>query len=245
MTTLRVDDPGPVVHITLDGPGHLNAVDLELLVGLRRTLEELAADERVRVVVLTGEGRAFCAGANLAGVGEPSSVMDAAGALISTITGLDVPVVAAVNGPAVGYGASLVAAADLAVAADSAYVLLTFTAIGLVPDGGLTHTLPATVGRALAGEVALTGRRLSAEEALTAGLVSRVVPEADLPVTVRSLTDEIVSRPRRAVTLTKQALNARDVEPLGEALEREARAQVELLVSDEFAERTSRFRRDG
>ncbi|NYF96940.1 enoyl-CoA hydratase/isomerase family protein [Janibacter cremeus] len=243
-TAVRVDSSGPVVRITLDGPEQLNALGPTTVPELIRVLEEAGADEQVRAVVLTGEGRAFCVGANLApgAIGDAQAAMDAAGRLITTITDLDVPVIVAANGPAVGFGAAILAAADLAVAAESAYVLLTFTAIGLVPDGGTTYTLPSTVGRALAGEMALTGRRLSADEALASGLVSRVVPDADLAATAGALADEVLARPRRAVALSKHALNAHSAAPLAAALEHETRAQVELLASEEFAERTERFR---
>lgn len=240
---MRVEGDGAVVRVVLDAPERLNALDLQTLIDVRVAIERAAADEQVRAVVLTGEGRAFCAGANLTFIGEADTVMDAAGRLITTITTADVPVLAAVNGPAVGYGAALVAACDLAVASESAYVLLTFTEIGLVPDGGTTYALPTTLGKALAGEMALTGRRLSAEEARAAGLVSRVVADADLAETVRGLTDEITARPRRALALTKAALNAAGAAPLAAALEREAQSQIELLATDEFAERTARFRR--
>ena len=111
---MRVEGDGAVVRVVLDAPERLNALDLQTLIDVRVAIERAAADEQVRAVVLTGEGRAFCAGANLTFIGEADTVMDAAGRLITTITTADVPVLAAVNGPAVGYGAALVAACDLA-----------------------------------------------------------------------------------------------------------------------------------
>ena len=169
--------------------------------------------------------------------------MRAANRVVETIRAVDVPVIAAVNGPAVGYGAALAAAADLAVDADDAYLLLPFTGIGLVPDGGSSVTIARAVGRALAAEMALTGRRLGAEEARAAGLFSRVVPGPDLAGVAHALADAVAERPRRAVALAKAALNAADAEVVGRALEREARDQVELIRSAEFAQRSAAFRR--
>lgn len=244
-TAVRVERYGPVAVVTLDGAECLNAVSLETLVKARRVIEQQAADDDVLAIVLTGAGKGFCAGADLSGVvdSDPQELLDAANALITTIRTARAPVVAAVNGPAVGYGASLVAAADLAIAAESAYVLLTFTKIGAVPDGGLTHTLRAAVGAALAADMALTGRRLSAPEAQAAGLVSRVVPDGECLAAARSMAAEVASRPRNAIALTKQLLQSDDAAALAAALEQEGRHQVDLLGRTDFADRTEGFRR--
>ena len=229
--------------LTLDGPDRLNAVTPTAMEALHTALGEAGRDPAIRAVILTGRGRAFCAGADLRDDLDPEATMRAANRVVETIRAVDVPVIAAVNGPAVGYGAALAAAADLAVAADDAYLLLPFTGIGLVPDGGSSVTIARAVGRALAAEMALTGRRLGAEEARAAGLFSRVVPGPDLAGVAHALADAVAERPRRAVALAKAALNAADAEGVGRALEREARDQVELIRSAEFAQRSAAFRR--
>ena len=223
--------------LTLDGPDRLNAVTPTAMEALHTALGEAGRDPAIRAVILTGRGRAFCAGADLRDDLDPEAAMRAANRVVETIRAVDVPVIAAVNGPAVGYGAALAAAAD------DAYLLLPFTGIGLVPDGGSSVTIARAVGRALAAEMALTGRRLGAEEARAAGLFSRVVPGPDLAGVAHALADAVAERPRRAVALAKAALNAADAEVVGRALEREARDQVELIRSAEFAQRSAAFRR--
>jgi len=141
-----------VAQIVLDGPSTLNALGVDTLTALESWLTSLDANQSIRAVILTGAGRAFCVGADLNRLGtDHERTMAAANSLIQAIRAMDVPLIAAVNGLAVGYGASLVATADLAIAAESMRMQAPFTALGLVPDGGLTHALPALAGRALAG----------------------------------------------------------------------------------------------
>lgn len=242
-TTVRVERDGPTMLICLERGEQLNSLTQEMLETIHRAVAD-AADHGTRAIVLTGAGRAFCAGADLSAIldHDPRDLMAMAAALVTTLRSADVPVIAAVNGPAAGYGVSLVAAADLAVAAESASALLTFTAIGVVPDGGLTHTLGAAVGPALAADLALTGRRLDAHEMQAAGLVSRVVPDSACLTTALAMAGAIAERPREAITLTKRALHAGGTDQLTAALQLEARYQVELLARPEFAELTDRFR---
>ena len=243
-TTVRVERDGPIVTITLERSEQLNSLTQEMLDTVRQAIED-ASEHGVRAIVLTGTGTAFCAGADLADIldHDPRDLMMMATTLVTTFRSADVPIVAAINGSAVGYGVSLIAAADLAVAAESASALLTFTAIGVVPDGGLTHTLGAAIGPALAADLALTGRRLDAYEMQTAGLVSRVVPDSACLSTALAMAQAIAERPRDAITLTKRALHAGGTDQLTAALGLEARYQVELLGRPEFAELTDRFRR--
>ncbi|UUZ59533.1 enoyl-CoA hydratase/isomerase family protein [Nocardioides sp. B-3] len=239
---MRVERDGPIARITLDGPDRLNAVSVETLRELEASLRGVAGEDSIRVIVLTGVGRAFCAGADLSGDLDAAIVMDVANAVIRMIATVDVPVIAAVNGPAAGYGASLLLAADPAIAAESASVLLPFTGLGLIPDGGLTHTVVAAAGRAMAGDPVYSGRRLSAGEAAQAGLVSRVVVDAAFAATVDEIARAVAERPRMALTRSKHALNEARLADLDAALEREAEGQVALVGSEDFARRTARFR---
>ena len=157
---------------------------------LARLVEEATARDDVRVVVLTGTGGAFCTGADLSGADAHERfdvrALDAANRIVRAITNLDKPVVAAVNGVAAGVGCSAALAADLVVAAESASFLLAFTRIGLMPDGGATATVAASIGRARAMRMALLAEPLPAREAYDAGLVSHLVPDAELPAVVAS-----------------------------------------------------------
>ncbi|MBM4504564.1 enoyl-CoA hydratase, partial [Rhodococcus hoagii] len=162
--------------------------------------------------------------------------MDVANEVIRAIVEVPVPVVAAVNGPAAGVGVSIALAADLTYAAESAYFLLAFVGVGLMPDGGSSVLVSASIGRAKAAELALLGERLSAAEADSSGLVSRTLPDGDLLDHARDVAGRLAAGPRRALELTKRALAAATLAALDDALEREKIGQAELLASPDFAE---------
>ncbi len=162
--------------------------------------------------------------------------MDAANRVIRGIVSAPVPVIAAVNGPAVGYGVALACAADLTYAAESAYFLLSFTSIGLMPDGGATALVAAAIGRARATELALLGQRLSATDAAQTGLVARILPDDQLAAHVEAVAGTLGAGPRRALELTRRALAASTLGHLDHALERERAGQIELIGTPDFAE---------
>lgn len=176
--------------ITLSDPSTLNAAGLDLMAELHAAFEDLAYGDKVRAIVLTGEGRGFCSGANLSGGGgaaRPQSTEGPNQALLQTFNPFvsamrksPKPMVAAVNGVAAGVGVSLALACDLTVAAESAYFLLAFRRIGLVPDGGATWILPRLVGKARAMELMLLGEKLPASTAAEWGLINKCVPDAEL-----------------------------------------------------------------
>lgn len=154
-------------------------------------MEEAAADPRVRVIVFGGTGRAFSSGADLSSVdGDGTEGIDQANRLVGAIAGTPKPVVAAVNGGAAGVGCSIALACDLIWAAESAYFLLAFAGVGLMPDGGATATVAAAVGRARAARMALLAERIPARQALDWGLISAVAPDEALSAEV----DEVVAR---------------------------------------------------
>jgi enoyl-CoA hydratase/carnithine racemase len=230
---------GRVLNITLTNPERLNAIDYATMAGLGDVFTGAADDPSVRAIVITGEGKAFCTGADLsatAGEVTPEEVMDCAGRLVTAIAETPVPVIARVNGPAAGVGVGIALAADLVYAAERAYFLLSFTNIGLMPDGGTTALIAAAAGRALANEMALLGERLPATAARDAGLINAVLADAELDTKVREATEKLAHGPRRALELTKQALNATNLASLGAALAREKAGQVELLSSPDFIE---------
>jgi 2-(1,2-epoxy-1,2-dihydrophenyl)acetyl-CoA isomerase len=187
--TTRVEDG--VGIITLNDPTTLNAAGLDLMKDLQHAFDDFAYGDAVRAIVITGEGRGFCSGANLSGGGSAGRATDANSgpnqALLRTfnpfVSGIrksPKPLVSAVNGVAAGVGVSLAVAADLVVAAESAYFLLAFRRIGLVPDGGATWMLPKLIGKARAMELMLLGEKLPAKTAAEWGLINKVVPDAEL-----------------------------------------------------------------
>jgi len=175
--------------ITLSDPGTLNAAGLDLMEELQSAFEDFAYGDKVRAIVITGEGRGFCSGANLSGGragsqpnpnGPNESLLRTYNPFVSMVRKSPKPLVSAVNGVAAGVGVSLALMGDLIVAAESAYFLLAFRRIGLVPDGGATWMLPRHLGKARAMELMLLGEKLPAKTALDWGMINKCVPDAEL-----------------------------------------------------------------
>jgi enoyl-CoA hydratase len=226
--------------LTLNRPAVLNAFSGELCVALAERLEDAASNDDVRVVVVTGTGPAFSAGADISGTDAHErfdvGALDAANRIVRGVTGCPKPVVAAVNGVAAGVGCSTALAADLVVATESASFLRAYARIGLMPDGGTSATVAAAIGRPRAMRMALLAEPLTAREAYDAGLVSHMAPDADFP----ALVDQVVRRLTRGAPLaqaaTKKAVNAVTLDQLEAAFERERTAQTILLRTDDVAE---------
>jgi 2-(1,2-epoxy-1,2-dihydrophenyl)acetyl-CoA isomerase len=247
---VRIEDS--VAEITLNRPERLNAWTDQFGRELRKALLEDAADPSVRAVLITGAGRGFSSGADLKEMLErgtsgdqPPEVGDLLREryhpIIKGIRELPKPVVAAVNGPAVGIGCSLALACDLIWAAESAIFGLAFVNIGLVPDGGSTFLVPVAVGKARALEMALLGEPVPAPQALDWGLINRVVPDGKLMDEARGLARKLAAGPTRSYANSKRALN-NSVMPIMDAqLELEAEMQGELTKSADFFEGVSAF----
>ena len=234
--TIQTATADGVYTITLNRPDSLNAFNEQMFVELNGALRAAARDDGVRCLVLTGAGRAFCSGQDLQEVraryadetrispiapagaersgGSPAAGLDFGAhlrnkynPLISRLRTMEKPVVAAVNGVAAGAGASLAFAADLRIAARSANFIMAFVHVGLIPDSGATLTLVQSVGYARAAELCFLGEKLPAEEAQRAGLINRVVDDADLPTAAHELAKKLASLPTTAIGLTKRLLN--------------------------------------
>jgi len=226
--------------LTLHRPEALNAFSGELSVALAERLEAAASDDEVRVVVMTGSGTAFSAGADISGADAHERfdvrALDAANRIIRAVVACPKPVVAAVNGVAAGVGCSTALAADLVVAAESSSFLLAFARIGLMPDGGTSATIAAAIGRARAMRMALLGEPLTAREAHDAGLVSHLAPDEEFPATVERLVGRLTRGAPLAQAATKKAVNAATLHQLEPALERERTGQTILLRTADVAE---------
>ena len=224
--------------LTLNRPEKLNALDRPLCDELREALALLTHSDAVHVVMITGAGRAFCAGADL-GVLEPDGpALVAAGKDVAlAIRAAPQPVLAVVNGPAAGGGANLALACDYRIASDQASIGQVFAKLGLVPDWGGSYFLPRLVGPSKALELVWSARMVPAAEALTLGLFDRVVLHIELQAEARRLAELWAGQPAGAVRRAKEALYRSDTGSLSAALDLEIRQQTELFASPEARER--------
>ncbi|WP_433477399.1 enoyl-CoA hydratase-related protein [Spirillospora sp. CA-142024] len=247
--TVLYDVSDGVGTITLNRPDGMNSLTAEMKEALRAAVVRAAADPAVRAVVLTGAGRAFCAGQDLrehgdnlaAGKGLDDTVRRHYNPIVLAIAGMRKPVVAAVNGVAAGAGASLAFACDLVVASDRARFATAFTGIGLAPDSGMSWTLQRLVGRAKAAELLLLGEPVKAPEALEMGLVTRVVPADELAPASVELARRLASGPTVSYGAVKAALDFAATHDLASALEREAELQDECEKTSDHHNATEAF----
>jgi enoyl-CoA hydratase len=220
-----------------------------MLKGIGDALEQAAGDPRVKVVRLGGAGRGFSSGAGISeedhanpgANGTPADVLDAANAAVRSIVNLPQPVVAVVQGPAAGVGASLALACDVVLASEKAFFMLAFTKIGLMPDGGASSLVAAAIGRVRAMRMALLAERLPAAEALSCGLVSAVYPAAEFEAEVDQVIARLLAGPAVAFAKTKAAINAATLTELEPTLQREFDGQSVLLDSHDFREGARAF----
>jgi 2-(1,2-epoxy-1,2-dihydrophenyl)acetyl-CoA isomerase len=219
-TTIQVSADAGVLTITFDRPDSRNALNEQMSIELSAALRTAQRDDKIRCIVLTGGGGAFCSGQDVREVHRRHQENDGRGILdfgallrqkynqlITRIRTLEKPFVASVNGPAAGAGASIALACDLRICSRSAFFSMAFVTIGLIPDRGATLTLPQQIGYARAAVMSFLGERVSAEDALAVGLVNRVVDDGQLEATTRELAKRLASLPTRAIGLTKRALN--------------------------------------
>lgn len=248
--TVRVTRRGGALRIELARPETMNAWNKQFGLDLLDAVRTAAADEQTRAVVIRGEGRGFSSGADLKAGFDPTpeghpdvhtTLTERYHPIITGVREMPKPVLAAVNGPAVGIGCSLALACDLVVAAESAYFLLAFVNIGLVPDGGSSLFVPSRVGFTRAAEMALLGERVPAPQALEWGLVNRVVADADFDAEVEALVTRLASGPTRSYAGTKRQLNAWLYARMREQLELEAQVQQEMAATGDFAEGAMAF----
>jgi 2-(1,2-epoxy-1,2-dihydrophenyl)acetyl-CoA isomerase len=250
METVKTDLRGGELRVTLNRPDVMNAWDKPFGEELLAALRQAASDDAVRAVTITGAGRGFSSGADLrAGFettaeGKPDvqkRLHEIYHPIIVTIRRMPKPVLAAVNGPAVGIGCSLALAADLIVARESAYFLLAFINIGLVPDGGSSLLVPERVGIARATEMAMLGERIGAKDALAWGLINRVAADDEFESTVDALAAKLAGGPTAAYAGVKHQLNEWLFGRMDAQLELEASIQQQAAASGDFLEGVQAF----
>jgi 2-(1,2-epoxy-1,2-dihydrophenyl)acetyl-CoA isomerase len=238
-----------VATIELNQPDRMNAWGPRVSVELQRAVDDAAGDDGVRALVITGAGRAFCAGADLkasagkaaAGTVDTDATLRAYNPIITAIREMPKPVISAVNGAAAGAGASLALAADIVVAAESAYFLLAFTRIGLVPDAGASLFVPARVGFTRAAQMALLADKIPAAQAEQWGLVNFAWPDAEFAGKTRELAQRLAAGATRAYAGVKRELNTWMYGQLARQLQLEMDLQREMSGSHDYAEGVAAF----
>lgn len=241
---IRVDIEGGIGWIRFNRPEKMNAIGEVTRQQLAEAIKQVERDDAVRVVVLTGTGRAFCSGADVTEMLQGGSMRTPENVgnvlrneympMLTRLRSMPKPVIAAMNGPAVGIGASYALACDLRIAVPEAYILEAFVNIGLAPDGGVSWLLPRLAGTGVAYEMFFTGKPLQAADAHRLGVINRLVPSERLEAEVRELAGQLASQPRGAMAGAKRAVTHALESSYEEALEFESYLQEAQAASPEF-----------
>lgn len=244
---LLCNEEGGVGVITLNRPGAMNAITAGMLEELGDALEEAERDESVRALVLTGAGRAFCAGQDVGVLSEGKRedlvalLRDKYTPVLLKLYGIEKPVIAAINGAALGSGCNLALACDFRIASEQASLGEVFVSIGAGPDTGCSYFLPRLVGMARAAELIYTGRIIDAGEAERLGLVNKVVPPEKLMDDAMAFAARLAKGPTRAIGLAKRALQRGLALDLEGVLNLEIELQSELITTEDFQEGVKAF----
>lgn len=247
---ILVERDGAVAWVRINRPERLNALLPRMREDLDSAFAELEADGDIRCVVLTGVGRAFCTGGDIHAMADLLQARDfatlehevrAGASVIQRIDRMTKPVIAAVNGPAAGAGASLALACDLRIASESASIGFGFARIGLHPDWGGTYFLPRLVGPAVAAELVYTAGMIGAERAERLGLFNRVTTAAELEPSAHGMAGQIAAGPRDVIAAAKRSLRRSLDAPLEEAIDMEVHAQLAAFRSPDFQEGVDAF----
>jgi len=243
--TLALSEENGILHVRLNRPEKRNAINSQILLDLERCFSEVATGDNVRVVILSGEGKAFSAGTDLNELGGSSRIdgpgirqlVGRAQKAYSAIENLEKAVIALIHGYAMGAGMEMILACDLRIASEEAVFTIPEVDLGLVPDLGGSQRLPRIVGLARAKELILTGKTISATEAERIGLVNKVVPLEELDKTGKDWAEEVMSNEPMAVGLAKRNIDMSFGQSVAHGLELAAMAQSHLLTGDDFRKR--------
>ena len=247
MRSLEIERKDGIATICLNRPDKLNDLTEEMKQGLIAAFAEMSSDDSVRVVLLTGAGRGFCAGGDVSTMGGLTAYaakqrIRQAQQVVLGLANVEKPVIAAVRGPVAGIGWSLALASDIIIASETANFHQSFSRIGLVPDGGAVFFLKQVLGSYRAKELVYTARRTSAEEALAMGLVNRVVPDGELEVQAQALAKQLAEGPAFALSVTKRMFKSLETPSLDNFLDTEAWAQSLSLLTEDHQEGGNAFK---
>jgi 2-(1,2-epoxy-1,2-dihydrophenyl)acetyl-CoA isomerase len=245
--SLRIENRGAVRVLILDRPEVFNSFNKELALSLQKELDNADMDDSVRAIVITGAGKAFCAGQDLAEATDPdgpelrSIVKEHYNPIILRLRRIEKPIIAGVNGVAAGAGANIALACDLTIAKESASFIQAFSKIGLIPDSGGTYFLPRIIGVQKALALMLTGDKVTAVEAEKMNMIYRSVNDEDFEQELFQLADNLASMPTKGFGLTKRALNETFSNDLQTQLELEEELQTEAGQTYDFREGVNAF----
>ena len=240
--TIVIEKEKCVCRVFLNRPDSLNALDMGMRAELSDCIDEVANDPEIRAMILSGKGRAFCAGGDITTMQQEFQPLAGRKRLkdlhawLKKLINLEIPVIAAVNGAAIGAGFNLALACDIVIASEKAKFCQSFLKIGLVPDSAGLYVLPRIVGLAKAKELMFTAKMIDSSEAKNLGLVNQVLPEAELLTVANSLAQELANGPTGAIGLTKRILNLSLSSDLESILELEACAQDLCFRTENFEE---------
>lgn len=247
MEVVKMSMEGSVAIVTMARPDVFNSFNREMAMAIQKALDTCKEDDAVRCVVLTGEGRAFCAGQDLNEVTDPDGpeitkiVDEHFNPIIKRIRYIEKPVIAAVNGVAAGAGANIALACDIVVAKESASFIQAFSKIGLIPDSGGTYMLPRLVGWGRASALAILGDKVSAAEAEQMGMIYKAVPDAEFDEAIAALSYKVSRMPTRGIGLTKRALNASFTNDIDKQLAVEEQLQFAASQTEDYKEGVAAF----
>jgi 2-(1,2-epoxy-1,2-dihydrophenyl)acetyl-CoA isomerase len=248
MSTIITTIESGVATITLNRPKSFNSFNREMAYALQKALDDCHANKEVRVIVLTGEGRAFCAGQDLVEVTDQAqnpgfkNILDEHyGPIIKKIRSTAKPIIAAVNGVAAGAGANIALACDIVVAHEKVSFIQAFSGIGLIPDSGGTFFLPRLVGFQKASALAMLGDKVSAEEAEKMGMIYKVFSLESFEEEINALASRMAKMPTKGLALTKEAFNSAMTNSLEEQLTVESKLQIEASETADYHEGVAAF----
>lgn len=244
---LKIAHANGVCTLTLNRPEVFNSFNKVMALALQKALDDCASNDEVRAIVITGEGKAFCAGQDLAEATDPngpelkSIVRDHYNPIIERIRAIEKPVIAAVNGVAAGAGANIALACDLTIAKQSASFIQAFSKIGLIPDSGGTFFLPRIIGMQKALALMMTGDKVTAEQADAMNMIYKAVSDESFEEEVTKLAETLAKMPTRGLGLTKKAVNQSFSNDLSTQLAVEEELQTEAGQTEDFSEGVNAF----
>ncbi len=248
MTTITKEIKDKIAYLTLNRPEVFNSFNREMALLLQSELDHCESNSEIRAIVITGNGKAFCAGQDLKEVTSPELnpgfkkiLEEHYNPIISRIRKIEKPIIAAVNGVAAGAGANIALACDVVIASENASFIQAFSKIGLVPDSGGTFFLPRLIGFQKASALMMLGDKVSAEEAEKLGMIYKVVSSENFSEEINKIANTMALMPTKALGLTKRLLNRSLTNSLEEQLELEGKLQIESAQSEDYAEGVDAF----